>query len=143
MHVSSLLFLYLASQEFLDQSCKDNLYTRAMELKEWIRAARQSARLTQEQLGEAMGLTKGNVSAWENGRHEASHDQLVRIASVTGYAVPLPGLDGLESSNVARWPFRTVSEDKVRRMDHDDLVRLEAALAIAAAQLGLDIKQEN
>lgn len=56
-----------------------------MELTEWIRAARASKGWTQTQLGEALGVTKGNVSAWEKGRHEASFAQLQKIAAATGY----------------------------------------------------------
>jgi len=59
-----------------------------MELKDWIRAARASAALTQERLGDLLGVTKGNISAWENARHEPSFGQLQRIAHVTGYTLP-------------------------------------------------------
>lgn len=55
-----------------------------MEMKSWIRLARKKAGLTQEQLAERLGLTKGNVSAWENGRHEASFHQLTAIAEISG-----------------------------------------------------------
>nr|MBF0684264.1 helix-turn-helix domain-containing protein [Pseudomonas sp.] len=63
-----------------------------MDIKTWVRAARNHKELTQTQLGEAIGVSKGNVSAWENGRHEPSFDQLRRIGEVTGYAEPLPGM---------------------------------------------------
>ncbi|HDR9184578.1 TPA: helix-turn-helix domain-containing protein [Burkholderia vietnamiensis] len=59
-----------------------------MELKDWIRASRNGAKLTQEQLGERLGVTKGNVSAWENGRHEPSYAQLQQIAEITGATLP-------------------------------------------------------
>ncbi|MFM0630738.1 helix-turn-helix domain-containing protein [Paraburkholderia xenovorans] len=70
-----------------------------MELKDWIRAARKAAGLTQEQLGERLGLTKGNVSAWENARHEPSYAQLQQIADLSGMGLPnvehnhTPGID--------------------------------------------------
>jgi transcriptional regulator with XRE-family HTH domain len=63
-----------------------------MELKDWIRVARKAAKLTQEQLGEKLGMTKGNVSAWENGRHEPSYAQLQQISEISGE--PLPSTDG-------------------------------------------------
>jgi phage repressor protein C with HTH and peptisase S24 domain len=56
-----------------------------MKIEEWVRAARQHATMTQEQLGERLNVTKGNVSGWENGRHQPSFDQMVTIATVTGY----------------------------------------------------------
>lgn len=71
----------------LDLACLDSLYHRAMEMKSWIRLARKKAGLTQEQLAEALGLTKGNISAWENGRHEASFAQLTAIAELSGLPI--------------------------------------------------------
>lgn len=62
-----------------------------MEIKEWVRAARKHKDWTQEQLGDAMGVTKGNVSGWENGRHEPGYSQLARIAQITGF--PLSQMD--------------------------------------------------
>ncbi len=58
-----------------------------MELKDWIRSARKHKGWTQEQLGDAMGVTKGNVSGWENGRHEPGYSQLTKISSLTGYSM--------------------------------------------------------
>ncbi len=58
-----------------------------MEMKSWIRLARKKAGLTQEQLAERLGLTKGNISAWENGRHEASFAQLSAIADLSGLPI--------------------------------------------------------
>ncbi|MGC3963860.1 MAG: S24 family peptidase [Rhodocyclaceae bacterium] len=59
-----------------------------MQIGIWIRKARKAARLTQQQLGDAVGTSKGNVSAWELGRHSASFDHLLAIARITGYALP-------------------------------------------------------
>lgn len=60
-----------------------------MELKEWVREARTSSNLTQTQLGEALGVSKANVSAWENGHHEPSWSQMLRIRSITGMPLPI------------------------------------------------------
>jgi SOS-response transcriptional repressor LexA len=60
-----------------------------MELKDWIRAARVKAELTQEKLGELLGVSKGNVSAWENDRHEPSYAQLQQISEIAGMALPV------------------------------------------------------
>lgn len=93
-------------------------------------------------------MTKGNVSAWENGRHEASLDQLVRIAQVTGYLEPLPGMPSssvlhpISAGRVDDWPFSQVDEAKARALSDTDRARLEAAILIAAAQVGLDVKKQ-
>jgi phage repressor protein C with HTH and peptisase S24 domain len=60
-----------------------------MDLKEWIKEARQKMGWTQERLGELLGVTKGNVSGWETGRHEPSSYQLLKISMATGH--PLEG----------------------------------------------------
>ena len=56
-----------------------------MDFGAWIRAARDHADMTQAGLGEVLGVTKGNVSAWELGRHEPSVRQLLAIAEATRY----------------------------------------------------------
>jgi transcriptional regulator with XRE-family HTH domain len=58
-----------------------------VELKDWVREARKHKGWTQEQLGEAMGVTKGNVSGWENGRHQPSWPQMVKIEEATGFPI--------------------------------------------------------
>lgn len=114
-----------------------------MEMKDWIRAARLHAKLTQERLAECMGLTKGNISAWENGRHEASHEQLIKLASVTGFPEPLPGLDSPLSHSPARWPFKEVSQEKIESLDKGSLAKIEAIMLLGAAQVGVDIKKDS
>jgi transcriptional regulator with XRE-family HTH domain len=65
-----------------------------MEIKNWIRSARKKADLTQEQLGERLGVTKGNVSAWENGRHEPSYAQIQEISAIA--KIPMPDAQASE-----------------------------------------------
>lgn len=85
---SKYRFTRLKSKEKRDPSRLDFLYIPAMEMRNWIRSARKKADLTQEQLGEKLGVTKGNVSAWENGRHEPSYAQVQEISVVTKYPMP-------------------------------------------------------
>lgn len=54
----------------------------------WIREARRHWGKSQETLGEAMSLTKGNISAWENNRHSPSIQQLTKVSELTGYPLP-------------------------------------------------------
>lgn len=70
-----------------------------MDIREWVKAARQAGKLTQEALGAAIGVTKSNVSGWENGRHEPSYGQMQRIEELTGY--PMPN---------SKWPFPLVDQ---------------------------------
>lgn len=96
----SIEILHHKSQEFVDLPRKDFLYTRLMDIGQWVRASREAAKLTQEQLAEQLGKTKSNVSGWENGRHEPSFGQIKEIARITGYAIAIPGIDRLAYSNV-------------------------------------------
>jgi transcriptional regulator with XRE-family HTH domain len=94
------------SKEKRDPTRLDFLYPPRMEMRNWIRSARKKADLTQEQLGEKLGVTKGNVSAWENGRHEPSYAQIQEISVVTKYPMPdsQPGISStsaLDSKDVA------------------------------------------
>lgn len=58
-----------------------------MELKDWIKAARTHAGLTQEDFGSQLNLSKANISGWENGRHEPSFRQVVMVAGLTNFPV--------------------------------------------------------
>lgn len=87
----SIEFLDSRSQENHDHGGVDFLYASRMELKTWIRSARKKADLTQEQLGEKLGVTKGNVSAWETGKHEPSYAQIQEIAVITKCPMPDAG----------------------------------------------------
>ncbi|EON11936.1 LexA family transcriptional regulator [Pandoraea sp. SD6-2] len=96
----SIEILHNKSQEFINLPSKDFLYTRCMNIGQWIRASREAAKLTQEQLAEQLGKTKSNVSGWENGRHEPSFGQIKEIARITGYAIAIPGIERLAHANV-------------------------------------------
>jgi len=63
-----------------------------MKICDWVRSAREFAGLTQPQLGDALGISKQNISAWERDRHEPSYEQLIKIINLSGYPEPLPGL---------------------------------------------------
>jgi len=82
-----------------------------MEMKSWIRLARKKAGLTQEQLADKLGLTKGNISAWENGRHEASFSQLTAIAELSGLPI---GQDAAETTLAAGTMMSWQKEDAAR-----------------------------
>ncbi|QKH45702.1 helix-turn-helix transcriptional regulator [Achromobacter denitrificans] len=105
----SIEILDFESQEKLDPHRLGPLYTRAMEISVWIKASRQSAAMTQTELGDALGVTKGNISAWENGRHEPSYSQMLRIAELTNSRLPLASTPG-------DWPFPRVSKDSFDRL---------------------------
>lgn len=59
-------------------------YPDHMELKQRIFLARESAKLTQEQLANAVGKTRGAVAQWESGEVRPRHSTLVAISKATG-----------------------------------------------------------
>lgn len=60
-----------------------------MKINEWIKHARNAAEMTQEQFGDALGRTKGNVSSWEKGAHEPSWSLMLQISDLTGQPLPI------------------------------------------------------
>lgn len=60
-----------------------------MQIKDWVKAARAHKKMTQQQLGDAVGRTKANVGHWETGKHEPGMEMLQNIARVTGFPPPI------------------------------------------------------
>lgn len=110
-------------------------------MKQWIRDARKHAKLSQEKLGDALGMTKSNISHWESGAHEPSFGQLVRIIEVTRYDEPLPGLRAAAKSS--SWPFPDISLHKIEALPERERIKLEAALLLSASTLGIDIDNKS
>lgn len=44
---------------------------------------------------------------------------------------------------VKTWPFPSVDERKVRGLNHEDIVRLDAVVLYAASQVGLDLRPDK
>ena len=52
-----------------------------------IKAARQARKLTQKQVGEALGINDRHVQAWEAGRRNPGPKHLARLAEVLGLEI--------------------------------------------------------
>lgn len=81
----------MLGQENIDPCCQAALYAPWMELDKWVKAARMHAKLSQEALGDRLGVGKANVSHWETGKHEPSFRQLLKIAELSRF--PLLDMD--------------------------------------------------
>jgi len=146
----SLDFLYHRSQVILDHGGLDCLYTRGMSIGQWIKEARRVAGLTQTELGEKLGRTKGNISAWEKDAHEPSFTQILEIARLINWDPPPPGLGKPQkiqtnltaepAQEKALWPFPSIPEDQVRKLSPAQISALEGAIALAIAQMNLGIQ---
>lgn len=60
-----------------------------MKLDERIKTCRRSSGLTQEQVAEAIGVSRQAVTKWENGRSAPSTENLFRLAELFGTSVDL------------------------------------------------------
>jgi phage repressor protein C with HTH and peptisase S24 domain len=120
----------MQSQETLVQPRLDSLYSAGMNIGEWVRAARDSVGWSQEQLGAVVEKTKGNVSAWENGRHEPSYEQLSRIAKATGYPLSRLGADASDPPTPSMTPILSWQyEDDLPPGDFVMVPRLDVRLS--------------
>lgn len=52
-----------------------------------IKAARQARKLTQKQVGEALGINDRHVQAWEAGRRNPGPKHLAKLAEVLGLQI--------------------------------------------------------
>ena len=52
-----------------------------------IKAARQARKLTQKQVGEALGINDRHVQAWETGRRNPGPRHLAKLAEVLGLQI--------------------------------------------------------
>lgn len=58
------------------------------DIESWVKAARAKTGMSQEALSVHLGVTKGNISAWENGRHKPKLEQVLVIAQLSGMEPP-------------------------------------------------------
>ena len=100
----------------------------------------------QSDLASELGLAPQNVSNWKY--RDVPPEKYADIARLFGRSVDeLLGIvdekTGATLSPSQSWPFDMVDERKVRDLDAKPRAQLEAAILIAAAQVGLDVKKEG
>ncbi|OCG33682.1 hypothetical protein A9G26_09430 [Gilliamella sp. Bim1-2] len=59
-----------------------------LNVAEWVKQSRLNAGYTQEQLAEKLSMTKGNVSAFENGRTSPSFNVMLKICHICDVSLP-------------------------------------------------------
>ncbi len=100
-----------------------------MKISEWLAAARAypKPKITQERLGELLGVSKQNVNAWEKGRHEPSYSQILKIRDLTGY----PALPN--DVQMHGWPMPMVDRARYENLSQEDRAYVQAK-AMAAIE---------
>lgn len=112
----SIGFLDKSSQGNLTQPDQPPAYAQEVDIKEWVLAARKHGRLTQEALGTILNVSKANVSAWENGHHEPSFGQMVRISLATNCPMPTAGYKPRKAFS----PYATALAEYIDRQAEED-----------------------
>lgn len=88
--------------------------------KERLRVARHESRVTQDQLGTALGVSKQAVSNWERGIDEPDIEKIRQMASIMGVSTDfLLGIEGVSSADLAtvRPDLQTKGGAKSGRLD--------------------------
>lgn len=88
----------------------------------WVAAARKHKGWVQEQLGDAMGLTKANISHWETGKHEPSFGQMLKIRDLTGYPMRDVG-------PAVEWPLPKIAREQITSLTATQLEQLQMGIA--------------
>ena len=98
-------------------------------LGEKIRQARREKGLTQEQLAQALFVSRQTVSNWENGKTEPDYQTLVRLSQELGMEIVRT------EETPAEAPPETPPEEPARQRDEGKARRLRLWLAAAASAI--------
>jgi phage repressor protein C with HTH and peptisase S24 domain len=58
------------------------------DVKTFVKMARIKSGRTQDELAKFLGVTKGSISGWENGRYEPSFDVMSTLSAISGLMLP-------------------------------------------------------
>lgn len=145
--------LYFEGQENLELLGSGFLYSEGVKVNEWVLAARKHANLSQEKLGEHVGVSKSNVSGWEKDRHNPSFEQMVTISRATNFPLPAgakaPSNVATASMGDSRIPLIshvqagiwTEVVDNFQPGDADDWLITD--LAVSGSTFALEIKGDS
>lgn len=104
-----------------------------VELAEWIGRMRTAKGISQEKLGDILGVRQSAVSAWEAGRNEPDLARLDQIAGVCGYRLRVEFVALADREETVSVPADLVQVvEEARQLAPDDrrrLVRLASLLS--------------
>lgn len=117
-----------------------------MEVKQWVKAARDHAGLTIEQLAHKMGRSKAAAGFWETGATKPSYAQMLKIAEITGHALPekaaplVATATDIKTARVKLWPYPRIDYEKFVALSGVTARSIENAVLAAAGDLEIDIR---
>ena len=133
-----LIFCASASVYSMTDETKDKTSKATPESKEVgrrIAKARASQGLSIANVAETLDVSRGSIGHWETGERAIKIQELAALCRTLKVSAD-ELLFGLR-----RWPFEKIDFDSIATLDKDDMNRLEGALILTAAQLGIEIKQ--
>lgn len=98
------------SSETIEDFVQFAPYGAAMDLKQRIFQARTEANMTQDQLAEAVGKSRGAVAQWESGEVRPRHSTIEAIAAATNKDVAWLAIGGDDTSPVPSTGLEVVGE---------------------------------
>ncbi|MGG2141217.1 helix-turn-helix domain-containing protein [Symbiopectobacterium sp. RP] len=112
-------------------------YNKEMERAKWHEVAKarmRALRITQDELAERLGVTKGGISHWLNGRREPRIEDFCKIMAILGLNKLILNNDGsllVDNEREAMSPttssIPTLTEEKLELLKlFDDLPEVEA-----------------
>lgn len=113
-----------------------------------IKALREKRQLSMEQLAERVGVSWQTIQQWENGKTAPKRARLEAVAHAldttpeylaVGHCPVSPESNASPAQQSATWPFPSIPEESVRALPEEDRKRLEGALGLAIAQLGIGL----
>lgn len=109
-----------------------------MHIGQNIKFLRKKQGLNQTQLGEALGITKGAVSGYENGSSIPGVETLIKIAQLLEISV-----DDLIFRNIEKQGTSGDPAPKGDELEDQTLIRLNELLETRVRELEREIKQDN
>ncbi|WP_406706341.1 helix-turn-helix domain-containing protein [Sodalis sp.] len=112
-------------------------YNKEMKRAKWHEVAKarmKALRITQDELAERLGVTKGGISHWLNGRREPRIEDFCKIMAILGLNKLILNNDGsllvdndLEAMSPTTPPMPTLTEEELELLKlFDDLPEVEA-----------------
>lgn len=95
---------------------------------------------SQSELANHLGVSPQNITNWKS--RGVPSDRYADIAALFARSVDqLLGKEAEAGATIGPWPYSSIDEKKFRAVKETDASKLEGAILLAAAQLGLDVKK--
>lgn len=132
----------------LDDSCSNSAMNKrtdkyANRRARLLRLIDEKAGGNKAEFARMYGYTRGQIGQYTSNTYNDGFSMGEGVLEKLEARVGLPrGWFDRPLDGSMEWPFRQISEQKVRALGGDHLVALETAILIAAAQAGIDVRQD-